>query len=607
MTTHETGIAPIGNGVLLAYLEGAAIQSLHCGYRTPSILSLSPELSGGYYESTSRRMAKDAFCHRLCYSPERLRSDEGDRSDLQVTDRMATRGAILLRTLEGDRPFCFRIQLPTYVRGEVIERYTLLHTEADALFCTLPAGMPYEGGETVKEEICLAIYLCGDLHFEADGRTVTFEGGVGHMLFIECSDPTESLNIADALIASLQAGRDPAELDCFAKEGEGARDETHPAIVEETAAALLAMQAEEGYILGDTWHPYANASALPLLTAALLRLGHREEAERMLDYHAAQIDASHEQGGESAAFLLAALLCLEAEPDVGDPDRDETRCRRMRKAFSHLMQAIGHQVLPFSGDELCFEAGILSRDSIFHGSAIATAMALAAFERYFRYCERIGCKIARESAHYLELYTAAVDGFERHFGGEGLYRLNSPALEERIRRPRFMRGVCPSCSASPDNPFPMIEPLELDRTGRYRCRRCLARANASEEAVGGKRTPLPTVESIDATAAVALWMPSPFRERALARAERFYRSALEEGRALPLRSAACDAMLCAAAKQSGSADESLFRRALLDSLSSDESFDLEEGALPRALVEGSEMKGAICSSEALAALILALT
>lgn len=643
MTVYESSagvrcpITPMGNGKMLAYLSGASIHSLHCGYTTPSFLSLFPDTAGAYYESESeRRSLQRRLIHRLRYRSGHFRTDtmphDQQVCDQLITDYMASGEGLLLRATEGSAPFRWRLSLPGYVRAAAVCDYRLVHCEAEALFCTIPAGTPFESGLVLREEASLTLYLCGALHFEEDGRVIRFDGGRGYMLFVDSCQPTASLKRADQILTHLSKGVLPTELPCF-RDATAQENRAFAAIdaieqaglsarLTDAIEALCSMQSEKGVFLSDIWHPYAMAADLPILTEALLRLGRVEAASKMIDCWSAQLGKDGEgippmlegngeairfgevcDGASTAAFLFAAVMLIETEAFRNDIDAAEALYRKLRKAFTLTMHAMVDGMIPFSGCEGYFESGMLDRDCIFHGSAPATAIAITAAERYIAYCASTERKIARESERYLASLADARAKFEGHFGRDGLYRLSAPELEENTHRPRFLRGICPSCSR--EAAFPAVELLELSRSGYYRCKRCFASPHPDEPRHSERKGDL-CIPSIDATATVAHWMSSPFCENALDRAAAIYRTSVEQNRKLPLRLGTTDAMLLAASRQKSGKDQALFRRVLIQSASLDEDPRIELCALPSALVEANEMKGADCSSAAIAALIVAL-
>lgn len=652
MTVYESDsglslpLSPFGNGKLLIWQAGVSIWSLHCSYTAPSFLSLFPDTAGGYYESESECLHEQAIMrHRLRYTAAGLdTSAQTGREELVIEDRLANGEGIFLRSIEGEVPFRFQLALPGYVRSAVVEDYRLLGCDADALFATLPAGTPFESGLTLRTEQQLAVYLVGGLHYEEDGRAICFDGGRGYMLFVESGLPLESLKTADALIGQLKCGIAPDQLPLFQERAcpiAGALKDSLVRLTKRQAtrvcdavSALGSMQASNGMILTDVWHPYAKAIDLPMLTAALLSVGMTEQAAKMIDCWASAMgvngdgippilyaDGQAERFTRScdshatAAFLLAAVLVAEAAGGKWEDDRTDALYRKMRKAFTLVMHHLVGGMLPFSVSDACFEAGILDRDALMQGSAVATAVAITAAERYIAYCEHSGRKIARESERYLEQLTAAREAFEHHFGGEPLYSLNAPELEEKVRSDRFLRGICPNCSK--EGAFEAIEPLKLDRTGRYRCRRCLSKRSADRSNVQLR------VSSVDASAVIAFWMSLPFSEKAIEQTSQFYRNSIGQSDTLPKRSGASDAMLLAArsrwqavdptGRTSGQsdrtvepADQAIFRRVFIETAAVDEDPRIELSALPCAFAEGNRMTGAMANSASVAAFVLAM-
>lgn len=586
MTVYESDsglslpLNPFGNGKLLIWQAGVSIWSLHCSYTAPSFLSLFPDTAGGYYESESECLHEQAIMrHRLRYTAAGLdTSAQTGREELVIEDRLANGEGIFLRSIEGEVPFRFQLALPGYVRSAVVEDYRLLGCDADALIGQLKCGIAPDQLPLFQERACPIAGALKDSLVRLTKRQAT--------------------RVCDAV------------------------------------SALGSMQASNGMILTDVWHPYAKAIDLPMLTAALLSVGMTEQAAKMIDCWASAMgvngdgippilyaDGQAERFTRScdshatAAFLLAAVLVAEAAGGKWEDDRTDALYRKMRKAFTLVMHHLVGGMLPFSVSDACFEAGILDRDALMQGSAVATAVAITAAERYIAYCEHSGRKIARESERYLEQLTAAREAFEHHFGGEPLYSLNAPELEEKVRSDRFLRGICPNCSK--EGAFEAIEPLKLDRTGRYRCRRCLSKRSADRSNVQLR------VSSVDASAVIAFWMSLPFSEKAIEQTSQFYRNSIGQSDTLPKRSGASDAMLLAArsrwqavdptGRTSGQsdrtvepADQAIFRRVFIETAAVDEDPRIELSALPCAFAEGNRMTGAMANSASVAAFVLAM-
>lgn len=614
---------------MLIFRRGTAIHSLHTSYSSPSFLSLFPDASGGYYESKSLRLPKSTSVrHMMWYTASGLRAHRSAPDeltcDLMITDYLAREEKAFLRVFEGSAPVRWRISTPNYVRTARVNDYHLIHIEADALFCTIAQGIPTEGGYPTAREQSLVFYLCGAMRFEEDGRVVCFDGGRGYMLFLDNASPIEALRLADRILDGLNAGTMPSELPLFSEAEEDWRTLCPNALdrsamrPEDAAAALCMMQSADGTILTDVAHPYATAADLPLLTAALLKLGRVDAAWRMIDCWSnklgehgipsiAECDAILEctdddcDGHATAAFLLAAMLLLETAGDNSDPKSVDLLLRKLRKAFTLTAKYSTDGMLPFSTTDKCFETGLLSRESLYHGSAIATATAIAAAERYIGYCMERGYKIARESQRYIDILAESESKYGEHFAKDRLISLNAPEFEQKTHRPRFIRSICPVCSTGGE--VTEMQVLELSRSGHYRCKSCLLSKRHDESNLDR------AILSLDATATVALWMPSPYSDDALCRAAAYYRQTLDANESLPLRFGGCDAMLLAAARKAGTSctdAEGIFRRVLTETATLDEDPQLELGALPSRWAEGRRMTEPFCNSAAIAALILAL-
>lgn len=646
----ECPLQPMGNGKMLVYHSGISIWSVHCGYTSPSILSLFPDFGGGYYESESQRMSHHSSRqHRIWYTMEGVMNhcpgDNSQECDLLMNDYMAHEEGVGLRVLEGKLPLNWKISLPGYVRDAVVKNYHLINNEAHALFYTVSPGNEAECDSWLKKEINLTLFLFGDLNCSDNGRQICFEGGKGYFLFIDSSNESSSLKIAEKLILQLKKGVPPGEIPLFksseaywsaeldqanklgwsaacriSSQISGLRADRLSARLEDAAAALLSMQSDEGFFLTDGWHPYATATDLPLITAALIKLRCFDAAWKMLECWSNVLGSSIDKGavipsmlgshmqcitlgdgsdaGASASYLLAVLLLIEADGKRLSSERMNYYYRKMRKAFVLTMSGFYDGMLPFLGGEACFENNSISRECYYHGSAIATAIAITAAERYFDFCERSGNKPARESERYKAILQTAREHFNFHFASKELYSITAVQIIEKTRRPRFIRSYCPICST--EVAFQATDRLELDRLGHYRCRRCFNIPIAQYELHRSSCFP-----SIDATAFVAMWMSEPFSQQAITQAQAYYRSIVNGQGTLPRRLGTADAMLLAASKRYD-ADRMLFTDILLKSASLTEDPRLELGALPSAFANGYEMQGAMCSSSAIAALILAL-
>lgn len=642
-------LQPMGNGKMLVYLSGVSIWSLHCDYSTPSLLALSPDSQGGYYETESRRLPhSNVRRHMMWYTAHGLQSHqpsvETQDCDLMLTDYMALQQGLFLRVFEGEAPLSWRLSVPGYVRTAFVRHYRMIHGEAEALFCTIPAQSLLERGSAFAKEQNLTVYVCGNLQFKENGRLISFLGGKGYLLIADSQNPSESLKTADKLIMLLRCGTQHSELPFFREADDAMASLLAPiekmaqkraallsaddpngnpsqltAKISDAASALLSMQADCGIILTDQWHPYATASDLPLLTAALLKLGCSDAVKKMIGCFAEQLGSNGNEeragipafidsrqqtvfadevcnGASDAYFLLAADLYLDAVGNTLPPTEVEQLLKKMRKAYALTVNSLSNGVIPFSGKEACFEYGILRRDCIFQGSLEATAVAITAAERYIACCDRFSRRKLRDCDRYDSLLRKVRTDLKANFSSETLWFLNAPQLVAKLRRPRFIRGVCPICTD--DAPFPIEERLELDGSGHYRCRRCMG---ASKRRTGGMSAVSLPIESIDATANVAFWMDDALAAEALGRAAAFYR----REPSLPLRLGKTDALLWAAARRMGSNEAEVFRQALEQSASLKEDPRLELGALPCAAVEGREMKGAMCSSVSIAALLIA--
>ena len=551
---------PLGNGKLLLWEEGATLYSLRTGYSAPHLFTMAPDFGGVYHEIDTQRLPMGGgSSHRLYYSDEMIGMPTRTLCDLQITDYLLPDRPIFLRRLDGINKLSFRLTIPSYVRKVYHPSYRFGKMRADTLFLTVPAGTAFDNGMATLQERTTALVFCGTLRYDPTDDTVYYGGDLGELYVLACDDPKEMIRDGDEL---LQAFRSFAEVPFRHPFYGSAFQETSgdaDSPVADTVCALLAMQSASGAVVASPREPFAASADLPSLTALFLRVGQTQAARRMLLYWTEQAEKigfipallpcdadavcppGQQDAASTASYLLAAArFCRETTPVGRDADQ---LYRGMRSAFSALMQSFKEGMLPFGTRTQAFEAGLLGGDLLFQGSAEVTALAICAGREFTEYCLENGKRIAKEEKGYSFILAEASDSFESNFAVKGKIWRNAPKLEVRTRRPRFIRGTCTLCRR--DGAYPVEDMLELDKYGRYLCRRCFAaRRGTPEETDPAKR-----YASFRATALAALAIDSMVALSELARIASAYRRRLQEPKVtLPLRESDADPLLLLALK-----------------------------------------------------------
>lgn len=493
-STEESPLQPLGNGKILAWMQGADLFSLRMSDSAPHLCAMYPEFSGSYHEistlpSTDRGERKT----KLFYTAQTLEAPSRMLCDMEITDTAVEGKPIFRRRLDGISPLCWKLVLPSYVRCVYNSNYRFGKKRADAIFLTIPAGTPMESGLTTMQEQSVVLILCGALRYDAVNSTIYYTGDVAELYFLSADDPSEMIKEADYRITSFSALPDVYDW----QEPDGDADSAKQLLY-----SLQAMTAKNGITVASQREPFGLASDLPAMAEVFALAGEEDRVRTMLLTWSRAVcendrfpmrllaDRSMELNGTlpdytgAASYLLAASRAMAKGIAQG---READRIfRGMRHTFTFLLQGIKEGMLPFSAYDRCMEAGILGRELLFQGSAESTALAIAAAKAYLQYCDQSGRRVAHDSGKYRLILSDAEASYEAHFvRGKRFYR-NSPALEGLTRRPRFIRSICVLCQQK--GAYPFEEMLELDKYGRYLCRRCFSNDRNSPEAVDpGKR------------------------------------------------------------------------------------------------------------------------
>lgn len=546
-------IRGLGNGELSVWIEGAALYSVGAGYSAPHLCSLSPDFGGSYHElETDAATVNNSLRHRLFYSDTVLGMPNRLVCDLQITDLLPKGMNGFVRRLEGITALCWRMSIPSYVRTVYHPSYRFKKHRADTLFLTIPAGTPFENGMATVKEQTAALVLCGSLRYDPLDHTIRYGGDLGELYLLTCSDSGELMDTADRLLDAYTHYNEEPHLHPIygelIRQYDGASTGCSP------LGAILTMQSNDGAIVASQREPYALASDLPALTHLLLQNDRGADALRMLLCWTRALtergwvphkllcgtDAVCADGQQdysaTAAYLLSATRLLSAQ--VADEKEEVILFRGMRATFSTLMTGFKEGMLPFGTGAMAFDAGILGRELLFQGSTEVTALAIRAGEEFIAFCEQHGKRIAKEEKGYRRILAEASASFEKNFTYKGRIVRNAPRLETLARRPRFIRGVCTLCQR--DGAYPFEDALELDKYGRYLCRKCFAtRRGTPEETDPAKRYASPR-----ATVMAALLTGSPVAVSALSSIAMTYSARLHEPKAaLPLREADTDPLL----------------------------------------------------------------
>lgn len=521
----ELPLIPLGNGRLLAWEEGAALFSLRMGYSAPHILGLFPEFGDRYHELSVDRLAEqEGAVLRLYYTSQTLETPSRTLCDLQITDVVLRDQPIFLRRFDGLASLSWKLVLPSYVRRVFHAGYRFGKRRADTIFLTVPAGTPMESGLASVREQTVAILLMGELRFDPTDNTLYYGSDLAELAIICCEDPKELVREGDRILSAFMGYAEVSEQSLDWETLTRSTVELSPS--ERMLQTIRSQTAKDAVILASHREPYASASDLPALTEVLLQTGEQDTARRMLlRFHTMFAQNEHptarllsgegtvmESGLADYSALAAYLLAVSRYLQNGSPSEKDLALlyRGARRIFILLMQGMRDGMLPFGSSDRAFEAGLMGRELLFQGSAETTALAIAAGKEYLAYCNTVGKRIAREEAGYREILTDAEARFDKNFVFNRKQVRNAPRLEAITRRPRFVRGICVLCQQ--EGAYPFEEALELDKYGRYLCRRCFAtRRNAPEVSDPGKRFVSPR-----AAALVTLVMENPASLKALA-------------------------------------------------------------------------------------------
>lgn len=587
---------PQGNGKFLLWEEGAAIYSFRGGYSAPHLFSMLPDFKGVYHEIDTARIAdSSALFHRLYYSEEMIGITTRSVCDLQITDTAAVEEPIFIRRLDGITKLEFRLSIPSYVRAVYHPSYRFGKLRADALFLTVPAGTAFDSGMTVLREQTAVLVFAGTLRYDSADGVIYYGGDLGELYVLLHSDPKNAVHAADRL---LQAFKDfgeiptahPVYASAFSTEWK------HEAS-SDPIQGLLMMQSDSGAVVSSHREPLASAGDLPSLTALFLQSGQIDAAGRMLLYWteqsaeigfipsvlACEPDVISPRGqadaAASAAYLWATARYCRATSPTGKAA--EELHRGMRSAFASVMQSFREGMLPFGMRTQAFNAGLLGRELLFQGSAEATAVAIAAAREFLDYCKLSGKRAAKEEKGYRQILATAEAMYENNFTYKGKIYRNAPRLETLTRRPRFIRGVCTLCQR--DGAYPAEDTLELDKYGRYLCRRCFSTRRGTAEVTD----PAMRFCSPRATALAALLTDSPAAIRELTDIALTYARRLRDAKAaLPLRESDTDPLLLLALCNRR---ETLCRLLSEDSARQDalrKEMNLSSTASPEAVIDG---------------------
>lgn len=536
-------ICTIGNGTLSIWTEGVSFYSVRAGYTSPHVCSLSPDFSGGYYELETFP-ATDASVgrYRLFYSSAVLEMHTRTICDLQIVDRLMTEDSALIRSLDGSSSLDWRLNIPGYVKTVYHPSYRFGRNRASALFLTVPAGTPFENNYATMREQNLVIILWGALNYNPAEQSVRYGGDLGAFCFLPFDDPVDMIHKADRLLDLVyDFGMTPF----YAAEVENETSQDHHRL-----APIEAMQSREGAVIASHREPFSCAADLPALTELLLDSDRSDAALQMLLYWTAEqrfaaprvrcdgveCNVALPDAASVASYLLAATRYMMRDNPTGK--EGDLLFRGMRSALSLLMKEFREGMLPFSTRTAAFDAGLLGRELLFQGSSEVTALGIRACKEFFAYCQAGGKRAAKDADGYRKTLIEAETYFEKNFSHNGSIARNAPRRETLLRRPRFIRGVCTLCQR--EGAYPFEDTLELDKYGRYLCRRCFAtRRGTPEETDPAKREFSPRADLIAALTVDSKTALANVPTIALAYARRLQ----EPKAALPLREADTDPLL----------------------------------------------------------------
>ena len=542
-STDSLPMRTMGNGMLSVWMEGVSLYSVRAGYTSPHVCSLSPDFGGGYYElETFPATDSPVERYRLFYSNDVLNLHTRTICDLQIVDRLMTEDSALIRSLDGSSSLDWRLNIPGYVKAVYHPSYRFGRNRANALFLTVPAGTPVENNYATMREQNLVVILWGSLNYNPAEQSVRYGGDLGAFCFLPFDDPVDMIHKADRLLDQIyDFGMTPFYTVGVEKE---------PSQDHKRLAPIEAMQSREGAVIASHREPFACAADLPALTELLLDRDRGDAALRMLLYWTAEqrfiaprVRCDGVESGVAlpdaasvASYLLAATrYMMRANPKGKEGD---LLFRGMRTALSLLMKEFREGMLPFSTRTGAFDAGLLGRELLFQGSSEVTALGICACKAFFAYCQAVGKRAAKDADGYRKTLIEAETYFKKNYSHNGSIARNAPRRETLIRRPRFIRGVCTLCQR--EGAYPFEDTLELDKYGRYLCRRCFAtRRGTPEETDPAKREFSPRADLMAALMTDSKTALANVPTIALAYAKRLQ----DPKAALPLRESDTDPLL----------------------------------------------------------------
>ena len=452
-----------GNGRLLVFKTGSNVTSLRFGYSSPSFCSLSFDEK---HEQTVS--ACDSFLTRSdLFLPDGV--EDQDCPAATVKDICDPRRVLFIRNINASVRIRQKALFPPYVKKYFIKNYRIGTLSRPALLLLIPAGTRFFGNICVRQEQRALITVSGSALLDENG--IDIKPGESRII-ITSGDPDECVKNA-----------------LFALDRKEEKDRTGaiscPESVRGLVNDLIASQSESGGIISFPYIPTCDIDAFPALIEAFDITGLEERAKALVGYYlnAYSDPGTHfctlssadggsvipdvDQGRAAAKLLLGLTLYYE------NKDIPQNAVSLMKRAFYTASSSLVSGMAPFSGFEEEIERGILPDGFMFHGSAENTVSIITACEKFVSLAKNRRIRLRDGGKGIVEKLSAARSEFEKNFTKSGTVYMNSPALEAKRKRPRFIYSKCMNCLRDGSN-VPLAF-LERSRSGAYLCPECLSK------------------------------------------------------------------------------------------------------------------------------------
>lgn len=391
-----------------------------------------------------------------------------------VRDSFDTENGIFIRKFKTSRPISFMIQTPDYVRFLHRKPIRTMKMNHPCFCCFLPAGLAVNGYEALTHDSFLSAAFVGDIGYDWESESVTFQRGRGCMILCTHSDPNTLAKRMSGEVSRIEKLLDE-EIKTVKRESRTFNANLH---------LLSRLTTHKGLILSDPNMPKIDPMTQYLCTRAFIAIGENRRARHILRAYTDSFSKTNritwsESGGckaqpapcEDSVTPALVILAAQTLPKTKFSESiTPMLCTLIKRQRAQLVRAM----MPFNGNENCPEAKYLT----YHGSALATVLFTESAKAL---CEMLGDDESELTCRLKEDIAECESRFAGNFIAQGTPLLNSPARETSSRRPRFKFGYCEYCSPRSAEP----EATWLDRThyGIYLCPECSVKGVPEKHAI----------------------------------------------------------------------------------------------------------------------------